>query len=376
MKDIKDYYRYRFFIQNRFSFQNKIYIQPSLRLDYYQILRKTYLSPRISISYPIDDITTLRTIWGIYYQSPGYEKIRDQNILFDLSPKYTETLNAEKATHYILSLERWLTPEWNAKLEGYFKKLDDLIIQKKVLGTKFYTTAIPGKDLRLADGWTQPVVVSSDSLTQIPINGSDGNAYGVEFILEKRNISASSSLSGWISYSYSFANRNEDGKTIPFRFDRRHVLNFVLNYKLNSWLELGMRWQYATGFPFTKPVGVKPRIVLKDVNGDKILEPTIATRKSYSDPFERPMVIFDIDYGQNPVLYNDRKPDYHRLDIRLTAYTKFWGLDWSFYLDVINVYNRKNIINYDYYINPDLTIGKRANSMFPIIPTIGMSARF
>jgi hypothetical protein len=109
------------------------------------------------------------------------------------------------------------------------------------------------------------VTIQGDSLTQIPVNQSDGEAYGLEFFLSKKNISGDNRLSGWIAYSLGFAERYEGDRKIPFRFDQRHTVNIVLNYRLNSWLETGMRWQYGSGFPMTEPVGVEPRIILVDM---------------------------------------------------------------------------------------------------------------
>jgi hypothetical protein len=51
-------------------------------------------------------------------------------------------------------------------------------------------------------------------------------------------------------------------------------------------------------------------------------------------------------------------------------------MDWSFYLDVINVYNHQNVLAYNYYQGDDYTLKRRAVGMLPIIPTIGFSARF
>jgi hypothetical protein len=215
-----------------------------------------------------------------------------------------------------------------------------------------------------------------DSLTQIPVNSYYGEAYGAELFLARTNISSDFPLSGWISYSLAFADIYEEGKKYPFRFDQRNTINIVLNYKINSWLEAGTRWQYGSGFPTSEPLGIKPRIILMDRDLDGIPEtPEIATRNTGSSGAdEEQIVIFDIDYGDRKL--NGRKPAYHRLDIRVTAYTRFWNLDWSFYLDVINVYNRTNIIGYNYYINPDLSVGRRGSKMFPIIPTLGFSMRF
>jgi hypothetical protein len=373
LADTRDDKRYHAFIQNNFSINKKFFFQPGLRFDYYDILHKAYLAPRISMSYAFDNLTTLRAVWGLYYQSPGYEKLRDENVLYDLNDIYTRDLNAEQAVHYILGIERWLDAEWSVKLESYYKDFNNLIVQKVVQGAQYLTSPVPGKDPRYPDGWTQPVTEQGDSLTQIPVNNADGSAYGIEFFLAKKNITPDDKLSGWISYAYSVANRNENGSTLPFRFDQRHTVNVVMNYQLTDWLDVGVRWQYGSGFPITLPSGIKPRIVLADQNGDGIPEtPVIATRVPFLGGDGQ--VIYDVNY--NNQRYNARKPAYHRLDVRFTAVTNFWNLDWAFYLDVINAYNRSNVIGYDYYINNDLTLGRETSTMFPIIPTLGFSVKF
>ncbi|MGE5430432.1 MAG: TonB-dependent receptor [Syntrophomonadaceae bacterium] len=375
IKDIRDYYRYRAYLQNNFRVSEGLYLEPGLRMDYYQILQKPYLAPRISLSYALNDITTLRAVWGVFYQSPGYEKLRDQNMLLDFSPRYTHSLRAERAIHYVLSLERWVSEEWRAKVEGYYKRFNNLIVPEKVEGLNFYTEPVPGKNPENPDAWTRPVYVRSDSVSQIPVNNSDGEAYGFEILLEKRNIAGINVLSGWLSYALAFANRYEDAVTIPFRYDQRHTVNVVLSYEVSRSFNIGLRWQFGSGFPYTEPLGIKPRIILIDTNGDgKPDSPEIATRMTGAN--SRSRVIYDVNYGINADRYNARKPDYHRLDLRFTWLTDFWNLDWSFYLDVINVYNRHNVVGYSYFINDDLTLGKRVNTMFPIIPTFGFSVKF
>lgn len=375
--NVKDYTRYRLYIQDNFSILPNLFLQPSLRFDHYNILGKSYFAPRVSLSYAVNKITTIRALWGVYYQSPGYEKIRDQNVLYDFSTKYTQDLEAEKATHYIISFERFLTPEWNAKVELYYKDFSDLIVPKGVPGTKFRTELIPGKDPRFKDGWKTPIAYQSDSITLIPANNSIGNAYGIEFLLAKVNLDRENRLNGWISYSYASANRVEDGIEIPFRYDQRHTINLVLNYQFTDWFEFGARWQYGSGFPYTEPIGIKPRIVLLDKDKDGVPEtPEVATRLNLLNPSSSNEVIFNVDYGDDPNRYNARKPVYHRLDIRATFLTNFWDLDWTFYLDVINVYNRSNVVNYDYSIESNFTLTRRETTMFPIIPTLGFSVKF
>ncbi len=374
LSNTRNYNRYRLYAQNNFKINDRLFIQPSLRLDYYDILDKVYLAPRISFSYGLDEITTLRAVFGLYYQSPGYEKIVDQGVLFDFADKYTKQLSAESATHSVLSIERWLSSEWSLRLEGYYKGFDNLIKQKQVQGSRYFTEKIPGRDPRYLSGWTRPITVLGDSITQVPINDSYGESYGLEFFLSKRNIMNESRFSGWVAYSLAWADRFENNEKLPFRFDQRHTVNIVLNYQLNSWLDLGVRWQYGSGFPFSEPIGIKPRIILADNDLDgKPETPVISTRKKAGNPNELE-VIYDIDFANNKL--NSRKPTYHRLDLRLTALAHFWNLDWSFYLDVINVYNRSNVIAYDYYVTDELTLGSEPTTMFPIVPTLGLSVRF
>ncbi len=374
IRDEKSYTRYHSYLHNNFKISDKLYLQPGVRFDYYDILSKSYFAPRFSFSYAFNNVTTLRGVWGLYYQSPGYEKLRDQNVLFDFTPQYTQSLEAERAFHYVLSLEHWLTEEWRAKFETYVKDFDDLIVPQIVTGTKYFTEQIQGKDIRYSSGWTRPITVPGDSVTQIPINDSYGEAYGFELLVEKRNILGKNKINGWISYALAFANRYENGIKLPFRFDQRHTVNVVLDYNVNDWLDVGLRFQYGSGFPLTEAVGIKPRVLLEDNNGDLIPDsPVIALRNTSSSEGE---VIYDVDFGDNQNRYSSRRPPYHRLDIRLGAKADYWDLDWTFYLDIINVYNRGNIINYDYYISKDLKLEREATTMFPILPTLGFNLKF
>lgn len=375
VRDTKTYNRYKAYVQNKFNLWDKVFINPGVRLDHYEILGKTYLAPRLSASWAFDDLTTVRVAWGIFYQSPGYEKLQDRATIYDFSPTNVETLEAEKATHYIFGVERWLSFEWNLRVEGYYKDFQNLITPKIVDGTRYYTERVPGQDPNTSAGWTRPVAVRADSLTQIPVNGSYGESYGIEVLLAKKNIDRNSKLSGWIAYSYSVADRFERDYTVPFRFDQRHTVNIVLDWQFARAWNLGVRWQYGSGFPLTTPYGLSPRIMMTDTDGDlKPDAPSVAVRRSASGSgFSE--VIYDVAFD-NRERFNSKKPEYHRLDIRVTAFARFWGLDWNFYLDVINVYNRSNIIGYDYYVTEEKELGIKPTSMFPILPTLGFSIKF
>lgn len=362
----KDNYRGSLYGMGRFEIGRNYFVQPSLRVDYYSILQRVYFSPRINFGYAINQLTTLRFSTGIYYQSPGYEKLIDNQTFYDLNNVQNENLKAESAIHFVIGLDRWLNSEWQLRVEGYYKKFDNLIVQQKLTGYKyqFYLIDPYNTDpnyIKNPLNWVRSdTKLPYDSMTAIPVNDGTGNAFGIEFSLEKKYTGPNSRLYGWINYSISSAMRQRDGFEYPFRFDQMHVVNLVLNYRVNSWFEIGARWSYASNFPFTSPVGITPRIV----NDSLVVNPF--TNK----------VVFNLDYGGESNRNADKKPEYHRLDVRFTAFANFWSAEWSFYLDVINVYNRKNVLGYDYSLNSNLVIKRETMGMFPILPTLGICARF
>lgn len=364
-----DYYRLNGFVQDRISFGDRFFLQPGLRFDYYKIIDRSYLAPRISASYAIDPLTTVRGAFGLYYQSPGYEKLFDRQTYFDLNSPRIADLEAEKAIHYVLGVERLLSEEWQVRVEGYYKDFDDLIIQERLTGTRYVSTPKPGGDRRRASGWNTPVAVVGDSVTPIPVNAATGEAYGIEILLQKIGSVGDSPLNGWIGYTLAWANRYRDGVTFPFNFDQRHTINLVLNYRVNSWLELGGNFQFGSGFPYTPALGANPTVVMNtDSNGVKT--PGVATNVFGE-------VLFSIDRGDVSNINSARLPAYHRLDIRATTYADWWGLDWTIYLDVVNIYNRKNVLSRSYSVDKESgNIVVRQVYMLPIIPTLGFSVKF
>lgn len=364
-----DYYRLNGFVQDRISFGDRFFLQPGLRFDYYKIIDRSYLAPRISASYAVDPLTTVRGAFGLYYQSPGYEKLFDRQTYFDLNSPRIADLEAEKAIHYVLGVERLLSEEWQVRVEGYYKDFDDLIIQERLTGTRYISTPNPGGDRRRASGWNTPVAVAGDSVTPIPVNAATGEAYGVEILLQKIGSVGDSPLNGWIGYTLAWANRYRDGVTFPFNFDQRHTINLVLNYRVNGWLELGGNFQFGSGFPYTPALGANPTVVMNtDSNGVKT--PGVATNVFGE-------VLFSIDRGDVSNINSARLPAYHRLDIRATTYADWWGLDWTIYLDVVNIYNRKNVLSRSYSVDKESgDIVVRQVYMLPIIPTLGFSVKF
>ncbi|GIV56819.1 MAG: TonB-dependent receptor [Candidatus Kapaibacterium sp.] len=367
-----NYFRSGLYAQDRWRVLEQLTVTIGARFDYYALLQKGYLAPRLSASYALSPTTTLRAAWGIYYQSPGYEKLFDQQVFLDLTSDNVRSLRAERAVHNIIGIEHQLSRQWLFRVEGYYKGFSDLILPKVVQGTIWKVEKIPGLPdslYRTRDGWTQPVATIGDSLTTIPVNSATGESYGIELFLQKFPEASNSGLYGWVAYSFAFANRFRDGLAIPFNFDRRHTLSIVGGYRISENLDLSFTFTYGSGFPWTYPVGIKPRIV-------QVRNPETGQVEAKIDTDWRG-VVFDVDRGSLANINRGRLPDYHRLDVRLTTYTNWFGWRWSWYLDVINVYNRQNVIGVFYRVNREtLELLERRSTMLPILPTVGFSVTF
>jgi hypothetical protein len=289
---------------------------------------------------------------------------QDFRVRLTFSDESFASLRPERAEHVILGYDRMLTSQWQVKAEGYYKSFRDVIVPEKLRGQRWLTTPT-GQDIFSRDGWTAPVRVAGDSLTPVPVNDARGFAWGVEFLLQKIRSLPSDRFTGWVSYALAFSERERDDIRTVFLFDQRHAVNIVGNYKFAERWDAGLRFTLRSGRPFTQALGVQPRVVLQRING-------VDTPVVQVDPDGR--VVLDVDYERDT--YSGRLNLYHSLDLRITTYPRWWGLDWSFYLDVQNVYNRENEQQVNYWIDDSGSLQERAVYGIPIFPSLGMSLTF
>jgi len=88
----------------------------------------------------------------------------------------------------------------------------------------------------------------------------------------------------------------------------------------------------------------------------------------------RGKVLLDVEYGQQAL--TGRLNLSHTLDVRITTYPDWWGLQWSFYLDIQNLYNHENQQAVRSYIDEAGNLKERYVNGIPIFPSLGMSVVF
>lgn len=196
-------------------------------------------------------------------------------------------LESSLTRHYIMELEHELSSRTELKLATYYKDARKLVTPDEV----------------------------ANYLNQ-------GAAYvgGAEAFLRHR---IPDKFFGWISYAYTHAERRETPDTAyqPYLFDNTHIVSVVANYNFTPNFEIGGKWQYLSG---TSEAPISSIVLIQD-------------------PVTR---------GLNPLLasadeqLSTELAPYHKLDLRVSYKWNIWGLKAGGFIDVLNVYNRKNEIRF------------------------------
>jgi hypothetical protein len=185
--------------------------------------------------------------------------------------------------------------------------------------------------------------LSSAGNWESSVTAGSGTARGYEFMLEKHR----GSTRGWLAYTWSRSERSfaeiENGRVFPFRYDRRHNVQFVCMQQLAPGVHASAAWTYQSGFAVTLPLERYPA-PLPD------------------EPFREIFI-----YGAR----NDyRTPANHRLDITV-AFEKKTGLrtrTWT--VGVFNAYNHINPFYLQFGFDDAGRRRLQAVGFLPLLPNV------
>ncbi len=297
--------RMEVYLQDRYKVLPFLSVVLGLRVDYFNLVDDFSIQPRGSLLLDIMEGSQLQFSYGNYYQVPGPPRLTQSVGNPDLS--------TSQASHYVLEFTRQVSEGTEFKFAGYYKDLANL-------------------------------VTNDDDM--IYLNQGAGFAQGTEVFLRHR---AGDRFLGWGSYAYGLSKRR-DRPEEPYRyysFDQTHVATLAATYRLTPTWEIGIKWQYRTGNPYTPVEG--------------------ATQKT--DP-RNDELIYVPNYAE---INSARLPPYHRLDVKLSKAFRFNSWEMSLFLELLNAYNRKNLLDFSY--NDDYT-EKDEIYQFPIIPYLGITTEF
>lgn len=283
------------YIQDRMTIGDNLTIQPGLRFSFYDVTSKMYWEPRFQAFYKISDKLRLKASAGKYYQFVNRIVREDISAgsrdIWLLSND--DGIPVSSALHFVAG-GSYETRSFLFDIEAYYKKLNDL---------SEYT-------LRFA-----PSLIDNTEYQQFFYTG-EGYSRGIDFLIQKKF----GKLTGWIGYTLSETRYQfpiyGDGY-FPANQDVTNEFKIVTTYKPVKDLTLSATWIFATGKPYTEPMGA---YTLNTPNGGNLN--------------------FLVVEGKN----NARYPNYHRLDLLAKYDLSFIkSFKSSLSLSLFNVYDRANV---------------------------------
>jgi hypothetical protein len=239
----------------------------------------------------------------------------------------------QKANHFIGGVEIDLGSRITLNVESYLKQFTQLT---NINRNKLFDDT--GENSSRPDSLKKDYIIET------------GRARGLDFLLKYDY----KKVYVWLVYSLTFVDRWDGSRTYAPHFDRRHNVNLVFSYQFGKGLnwELDVRWNFGSGFPFTRTQGF-----FENLDFGQGINTTYPT-----------------DNGQLGIIYgplNDsRLPTYHRLDFNLKR--KF-AIGENGLLEVnmgaTNLYNRDNI----FYIN---RVSGEKILQLPLLPSVGATFNF
>ena len=306
-----DFYRTEGYLQGRYDPLSFLSVALGIRLDYLNVTEQLSIQPRGSVSFKLPAGSNLRFAYGHYEQNPLPYQLLSEDGNRGLEPSLTR--------HYIMELEHPLSSRTELKFATYYKDAQELVTTKSSLSSLYEESDEDVKSLSLAPEVRSLSLAPFDDIPNY-LNEGMGYVGGAEVFLRHR---IPDKFFGWVSYAYTHAERREHILYAyqPYLFDNTHIVSIVANYSFTPNFEIGAKWQYLSG---TSEVPISSLVLIQDpVTGG--LNPLLASADEQ--------------------LSTELSP-YHKLDVRISRKWKVRGMKIGGFLDILNVYNRKNKIKF------------------------------
>jgi hypothetical protein len=303
---------------------HSLIIEAGARFDALAEPRWSALLPRVSVKYFLNDNLAITGAVGDYAQ--WVRSLAREDIplrVVDIWTGSDSLYPPSRARHFVLGLERWVTPERSFRIEAFYKKYRNLLEPNPL----------------------DDVTHDGDEFLAL-----GGQSYGADVMLRQFDAGA---FSGWASYTYAVSTRTQpNGYQFFSSLDRRHDLNLVGNWRSERY-SLGMRLNVASGTPYTNVLDAFQR---------REYDPT---SKLY------PTRLGQLQFVTGP-RNAERLPYTHRFDLSLTRHAHLGSVAFKPYVSVANIANARNVFGYyfDYTTSPPERVGL---PQFPILPTVGAS---
>ena len=284
---------------------------------------ETQVSPRVGVAWTPAGGTTVRAGWGRYWQAQGLHElpVQDGEGTFARAELAEQrTLGVERAFGETIAARAELYDRRHAHVRPRWESADGAV--------DFFPEVGPDRQR---------------------LTPAAGRSRGMELQV-RRTVPAG--LSWTASYALASARDQVDGRWMPRPLDQRHTVTLDVGWRPSPDWSVGMAWLYHSGWPTTS----------FQVTADTLANGTVLVRHVYGE--------------RNA----DRLAPYHRLDARIARRFHMADGRLSLFLDVFNVYDRRNPraqqLLGGYATSEGANGSLQFDLLLPRVPSFGMAWQF
>jgi outer membrane receptor protein involved in Fe transport len=263
---------------------------------------KYQVSPRIGISYPITDKGAIHISYGHFFQIPPFEYLYlNPNFRIPLTGNFPNNIGTtigntdlapQQTVMYEIGLQQELTPVIGVTLTAYYKDIRNLLGSEIHIKNDFLKFS---KLINVDYGAVKGFTVSFEK------RFSDGFSANLDYTFQIAKGDASDP-----NAAFNNAQANPPIETnkqlVPLDWDRRHSLNFTITAGVPGNFIVSSIGKLGSGLPYT-PSLINQRTGLEN---------------------------------------SDNKPTYFNVDLYLTKYLELYGIQFSVFLKVYNLFDTAN----------------------------------
>jgi hypothetical protein len=230
-----DFVKYGFYgqVANNF-FNNRLLVSAGLRTDMNTFIDEgnnplNTLSPRISFSYSLNEKLNWNTSFGRYFKIPTYTVLGYLDETGALANKSTKYIRSD---HYVTGFQYLPKEELKFVLEGFYKRYANYPVSVR----DGISLANLGGDFNALGN-------------ELVISNGDGETYGFEFSFQQKLVKKTFAVLSYTFVRSKFS--GADGQLIASSWDNRHLLSGLLGRKFKKNWEVGVKYRFAGGAPFT-----------------------------------------------------------------------------------------------------------------------------
>ncbi|MDZ4823184.1 MAG: TonB-dependent receptor, partial [Flavobacteriales bacterium] len=318
------------FVQDEWKIAYWFKANGGIRLTSYSITSEVFTEPRLTLSFPVKKNLALKASAGIYHQV--IHRVQSQSLFLN-NPDYWQ-LSDDSLVPILASQQfsaglNYQTHGWTLDLETYFKQNDGVT---EDVGVYAFTS-----------GNNAPDIISGK-----------GKIHGVDVLVQKDIRRHHFWVAGSVlTYAWNkFTGYQQE--MIREKFQQELEVKFIYQLKLDRW-DFSLAFFYGSGKSFTPLLGTYE---LELVNGNTQTLPVFGNINSHF------------------------LPAYHRLDAAVSYSFAIRKTNGQLNLSLFNIYNRRNIRNYQYFAvgnneeGASFIVGQRQDRMTGFSPSINFSLKF